>query len=137
MRFITGTVVLVVVVLLGVSGCQKASNTSVIDATLDVPSQGTKAKIVDGPSREQKISVSAQCENGSFSVYVLLEKDREAFEEKLTNLKTLPATTLSKQEKTKEASLATTVPAKQDYAILLLNPGSKSIQVKLKVMNVP
>ena len=137
MRFTLLTLPLIAGILLGGAGCQKASNAALVDESVEVPSQQTKAKIIDGPRREQKISVTAQSSAGSFSIYIVPEKEREALEAKLINLKAPTGGILAKKEGTTDATLEATIPAKEDFAVVLLNVGGKSVQVKLKVTNVP
>jgi hypothetical protein len=137
MRLAHSCVLVIVGLMLSMTGCQKASNAPLIDETIDVPSNETKAKIIDGPRREQKISVTAQASTGSFGIYVVREKDRAALEDKLTNLKPVSSGFLAKKEKSSDATLEAVIPAGEDFAVVLANGGAKPVQVKLKVINLP
>jgi biopolymer transport protein ExbD len=135
MRLLRPTVALLLVFVLATPGCQKARGV-LVDETVQLPSQENKAKIIDGPKKDQKISVTASAE-GNFSVYITLEKDREAVMDRLANLEALGQQILAKSEKTKEAALEATISAGQDFAVILSNSGPKEVSIKLRVANVP
>jgi hypothetical protein len=66
------------------------------------------------------------------SVYLVLEKDREAAQESL-RLEKAPANVLAKQEKVQDATPEATVPAHSGCTVLLAPVAGKTVQVKLKI----
>jgi hypothetical protein len=110
------------------AGCQRVN----VEHTVQVEPEQVKAITIDPPRGDQKVSVTASSPGVPVSVYLVLEKDRQAAIGALENYKT-PANVLASKEKVEQATLEATVPAKNGYAILLTASGGKKADVKLKV----
>ncbi len=89
---------------------------------------------ISAPSRDQNIKVSVTASGAPVSVYVVLQKDREAVESAILSDKTPDASkVLARQEKTESATLDVQIPAKNDYAVLVYNSPGKTTQAKISI----
>jgi hypothetical protein len=90
------------------------------------------AQTIDPLAREQQVTVTITSATAPVSVYLVLEKDREAAQDSL-RLEKAPSNVLAKQEKVQEATLEATVPAHSSYTVLLVPVAHKTAQVALKI----
>ena len=89
---------------------------------------------ISAPSRDQNIKVTVSASVAPVSVYVVLQKDREAVEAAILSYKTPDASkVLASQEKTENATLDAKIPAGSDYAVLVYNGPVKTAQVKITI----
>jgi hypothetical protein len=89
---------------------------------------------ISAPSRDQNIKVTVTASGAPVSVYVVLQKDREAVESAiLRDKKPDVSKVLASQEKTENATLDAKIPAKNDYAVLVYNGPVKTAQVKISI----
>jgi hypothetical protein len=102
------------------------------ERTVSVEPGAVKAVIIDGPVKDQKVTVAVNSPGAPVTVCVVLEKDRKAAEEALTQGK-VPAGVLASKEKAEEATVETMVSAKNEFAVVLNNVSGKAAQVKLKI----
>ena len=120
---------LVVLCLLGL-GCKQRLNS---ESTLNVGPGEVQSKIVDAPRADQQVTVTVSSPGAPVSAYLVLEKNRQAAQEALLNGKT-PANVLDGKDRTEDATLQGTVPAREEFAVLVSNAGSKSAAVKVKII---
>jgi hypothetical protein len=100
----------------------------------DVEVEGlSNNSITVGPVKsEQRISVLVRTSAVPIDVYVVLEKDRQAAMDALAEGKAV-SSPLAKKEKVTEAALDARIPAGNEFAVLLSNPGNKTAKVALKI----
>jgi hypothetical protein len=87
--------------------------------------------LVDPPRREQQVRVTVTSSGSPVTVYIVLNKDKEAAKQALLDGKN-PVGALDGKAKTQDATLEATIPANSGFAILL-GGASKSSQVRVKV----
>jgi hypothetical protein len=115
------------VVVLMVAGCQKID----YKRTIDVEAGDVQATMFDPPRSEQKVTVTATSSSCRVNLYLVLERDQSQARQTMMDYKS-PSGALAGQEKTQDATLEATVPAKQGFAVLI-GGASKSTQVQLRV----
>jgi hypothetical protein len=115
------------VLLLALTGCQRVNE----ERTLSVELNDVKAVTIEAPKREQRLAVTATAAV-PIDVYVVLEKDRSAVEEALQK-GARPDKLLASQLKVEQASLEATVPAQNEYSVLVRSTSGKKADVKLKI----
>jgi hypothetical protein len=113
-----------------VTGCRKQRLDE--ESTLTVPPGEAQSKIVDAPRAEQQVTATVSSPGAPVSAYLVLEKNRSAAQDALLNGKR-PANVLDGKDKVEEASLQGTVPAGEEFAVVVSNAGSKNAQVKVKI----
>ena len=113
------------------AACRKQQR---LDETLTVSvSPGeTKPTQIDPPIADQQVTVTASSPGVPVSVYLVLEKDRKSVEDALFNSKR-PEKALDGKDKVEQATLQGTVPAKNEFAVVIWNPGLKTAAVKLTI----
>jgi hypothetical protein len=124
-------------VVLVAAGCQKLSNPALVDETISVPSLESKSKIIAGPKKDQKVSITAQSAEGNFDLYVVFESDAQRVMDELSEPRPVTGNVLGKKTKTKDVSLDVSIPAGSGFAVIVLNSGPKEVSIKMKVTNVP
>lgn len=110
------------------AGCQKRVNlektVSLTVGAVEVPA------IVDAPRGEQKVRATIAAAD-PVDVHIVLEANRAAVMEALTSAKKVPADkVLASKEKVKSDTLAATIPAGKEYAVVL-SGATKTTEVKL------
>jgi hypothetical protein len=113
----------------GLGGCQKLDEKrSVTLAPGDV-----KNLQIDAPRADQKVHVAVTSSDCPVDVYVVLQKDHDSVDQTLlAGNKPDAKKVLASQEKTRDASLEATVPAKSGYSIFFAGatkPTTVSVQV--------
>ena len=111
------------------AGCKQRLNS---ESTLTVGPGEVQSKIVDAPRADQQVTVTVSSPGAPVSAYLVLEKNRQAAQDALLSGKA-PANVLDGKDKTEDATLQGTVPAKEEFAVLVNNGGSKPAQVKVKI----
>jgi hypothetical protein len=131
MRLSSSVLCLAVAACLLSAGCRLQQR---LDRTLTVSvSPGeVKSQIVDAPATDQQVTVTASSPGVPVSVYLVLGKDQKAAEDGLLNSKPV-ANALDGKEKTEQVTLQGKVPAKNEFAVVLWNPGLKPAAVKLTI----
>jgi hypothetical protein len=117
-------------VLLGLAaGCQRLD----VDRTINLEPGEVRDIIIGAPRSQQNVKVDVSASGAPVDVYVVLEAERAGVEDSLT-LSKRPDTAklLASQQKVTTATLEATVPAKNDFAILLAG-AAKPAEVKVKV----
>ncbi len=109
------------------AGCQKLD----YEQTLKMEAGDVKSFPVDPPRSEQKVTVTVTSTIAPVNVYLVLEKDQEAALKALDHYQK-PVNPLASQEKTQDATLEATVPAKTGYVVLLAG-ATKDTEVKIKI----
>jgi hypothetical protein len=105
--------------LLAVAGC--ASEVHFQD-TKDISITNEFTHIVSAPTSTQKVRVEVTATDAPVNVYVMLEKDAEKTEDEIGVIKKgakLPEAVLGHALETKDATLEVTIPAKQEYRVLV------------------
>jgi uncharacterized protein YgbK (DUF1537 family) len=120
------TCTVLVCVLLMTVGCQR----KLVDKTLEIGVGEVHSFTVDAPQRAQQVIVEATADE-PVSVYLVLEKDHNAAKDAVQSGKA-PADSLGKEEKKKEVKFEATVPAKNEY-VVLVGGATKKTNVKVKV----
>src|SRR5437660_1124695 len=113
MRFyaVTGALALM---LAASCGCQRVKQEKTIEVA---PGDVVAPFIVDAPSADQEVTVKIKAEKGApVDVYVVLEKERPAASEDITNNRA-PKNALAGQRGVEDAALTARVPAKNEYAV--------------------
>jgi hypothetical protein len=100
--------------------------------TVSVSPGETKPTKIDAPIADQQVTVTADSPGVPVSVYLVLEKDRTSVEDALFNSKR-PEKALDGKDKVEQATLQGTVAAKNDFAVVIWNPGLKPATVKLTI----
>ena len=90
--------------------------------------------IVEPARREQKIKVEASSSAAPVSIFVFLEKDRDAVKRDIRTRKEPLTNLLAHEEKTTSASLEATIPA-DSSAVVLITRASKATTVTVKLTN--
>jgi hypothetical protein len=102
-----------------------------VDLTLQVEPGKIIPRIIDAPRADQNVTLTVDAADAPVNVYLVLAKDSEAdADAMLSGMR--PAHALAGQDKVQQASLEATVPAGNDFAVLVLTTG-KATQVKLKL----
>jgi hypothetical protein len=116
-------------VLLAVTlvGCQRID----YRRTIDVDAGDVQAIVIDPPRSEQKVTVTATSSSCPVSVYLVLERDQSQARQTMMDYKA-PTGALAGQEKTQDATLEATIPAKNGFAVLI-GGATRSTQVNLHV----
>ncbi|MBY0524691.1 MAG: hypothetical protein K2R98_14905 [Gemmataceae bacterium] len=108
-----------------------------VEKTLDVGPGESRVVLVDAPVRDQKVNVSVNSGGVPVDVYVILEEsDDKALEiaGKATMSGQAPAGALASNQKSAEANVDATIPAKKAFAVLVCNNvNNKKADVKVKV----
>jgi hypothetical protein len=96
-------------------GCQRLNE----KRTIHVSPGEVQDVIISGPRSEQKINV-AVTSNAPIDVYVILSADEQAVKGKLlSSMKPDESKILKKELKTENANLEATIPAKNEFRVLL------------------
>ena len=119
---------LVTLCLVG-AGCKQRLNR---ESTVTVGPSEVQAVIVDAPRADQQVTATISSPGAPVSAYLVLEKNRLAAQDALLSGKA-PANVLGGKDKTEDATVEGTVPAKEEVAVLVYNPGGKPAQVKVKI----
>ena len=90
-----------------------------------------KSFAFDGPRSQQQVTVTLQSSSSPVNVYLVLEKDLEAARAAVLEPRR-PDAPLVAQEKTQDAKLDATVPAKEGYAVLV-SGASLDTDISLKI----
>lgn len=122
----TLTSLLLVLVL---AGCQSRLKDN---RTIDVEAGGINTIRIDGPKYEQKVQIEFTSTNVPVSVYVCLRKD-ETMVGGAAEVDQLHATALCRTPKGTTGSVEVTVPAKQEFSVMVIG-GNKPTSVKLKIV---
>ena len=131
MRLLSASVLGLLALLgLGGAGCHGQRLDS--ESTMTVAPGEVKSKIVDAPRADQQVTVTVSSLGAPVTACVVLEKNRQAAEDALQSGKS-PPNTLFGVAKGEDATLQGTVPAKEEYAVLVSNAGSKAAQVKVRI----
>ena len=111
-------------------GCQRLDD----ERTVQLAPTQVHTIQFDAPRSDQKVTVTMSSPGALVEVYVVLEQNREAAVQSLDQGKR-PAKEqiLASSEKTEEATLEATVPARSAFAVLLNSKAGKTAQVKVKV----
>lgn len=124
------TILLGGALVLAAAGCQPVN----YENSMQVEPGTIHPVEISAPSRDQNIRVSVTASGAPVSVYVVLQKDRDAVESAILGGKALDAAkVLASQEKAESATLDAKVPAKNDYAVLVYNGPGKTAQVKISI----
>ena len=111
-------------------GCQRLDT----ERTLNLEPTQSHALLFDAPRSEQQVSVTIHSPGAPVEVYVVLEKNREQAMQTLEQgRRPAKEQLLASKDKAEEATLETTVPARNAFAVLLNSKASKAAQVKVKV----
>lgn len=102
------------------------------ERTLDLEPGSIRSILLDALSGEIKATIVAKSPGVPVHVYIVLEKDREAAEESVLRGQK-PEKLLASKEKTEDATLQVTIPAKTEFVVLLASAGKQKAEVKLKV----
>jgi hypothetical protein len=113
------------------AGCRRQSLSYEKTVTVDA-GDAYQAQTIDPPTRDQKVTVTVSSTTAAVSVYLVLEKDREAAQESL-RYERAPANVLAKMEKVQGGTLEATVPAHSSCTVLLAPAAGKTAQVALKI----
>jgi hypothetical protein len=109
-------------------GCQTRLD---VERTVALDPDIIKTLEFDGPRYEQKVTVSVSSPDAPVNVYVCLFKDSDAVADAVRASK-LSDKVLAKEEKTQDASLQVTIPAKTGMSVILNCASAKAATVKLK-----
>jgi hypothetical protein len=93
---------------------------------------GTLPLVIDGPSRDQKVVVKASAPGTPLTVYCYLKKD-ENEAERAAFLNKASDKILAKSDKGEEAALECTVPAGQEFVVLLRNHTRNKVSVHVTI----
>lgn len=99
---------------------------------LEVEPGQVRSLILDALSGPIKARVAVKSPGAPVHVYVVLEKDRDAAEERALRGKR-PEKLLAHKEKTEDATLEAAVPARTAFAVLLVAADGKKAKVRVKV----
>lgn len=113
------------------AGCRRQSLSYAKAVTVNA-GDAYQAQTIDPPTRDQQVTVTISSATAAVSVYLVLEKDREAAQESLRQER-VPANVLAKKEKVQEATLEATVPAHSSCTVLLAPAAGKTAQVALQI----
>jgi len=114
--------------LLVAVGCQRLN----VEKDIHVSPGEVQDVIIDAPRSEQKIKVDVTS-TAPIDVYVILSSDQQVVKDKLLgNRSPDPSKLLANQQKAENASLDATIPAKNEFRILLAG-AKKPADVKVKV----
>jgi hypothetical protein len=86
---------------------------------------------MDPPRREQKVIITVTSSAAPVNVYLVAADDLQAATKAVEHFGK-PANPLASQEKTQDATLEATIPAKTGYAVLLAG-ATKETEVKIKI----
>jgi hypothetical protein len=111
------------------SGCQTRLD---VERTIMVDPGVVKTLEIDGPRYEQKVTVTVSSPDAAVNAYVCLFKDSDEVANAVEANKSSDKV-LARQEKTQDATLTATVPAKTNVAVILTCASAKAATVKLKV----
>jgi hypothetical protein len=114
--------------LLTLVGCQKLRDERTV--TIDPPG-GSHRITYSGPRSEQKVSVEVSSTGTPVDVYLVLAKDQAEAEKSIETRKP-PANVLDRKEKTTEATLEGTIPAKEDFCVLIYATEAATVKVLTK-----
>jgi hypothetical protein len=103
-----------------------------VESTMSVGPGEVQSKIIDAPRADQQVTVTLSSPGAPVSAYLVLEKNRQAVQDALLSGKK-PANVLDGKDKTEDATLQGTVPANEEFAVVVSNGGGKSAQVKVKI----
>src|SRR5262245_25416276 len=118
----------VAVCALVLAGCGSKVN---VEQTVNLGGERTDATlIIDPPSSEQKVAVTAQAAE-PFSLYLVADDETGGMQKRLEEGK-VPASPLAKQEDTKSASVEATIPAKKQFYVFLVRAGAPT-EVKVSI----
>ncbi len=99
--------------LAALAGCQRLNYKKTFN--LDIGESPEAEFGIDGPAREQKITVQVTADE-PVKVYVFLEEDAQAARDAIDKFNK-PAQALAGKENEKEVSLEATIPAKKGYFV--------------------
>jgi hypothetical protein len=114
---------------LPVAGC-----TFKYEDTVSLDQNDVKSRKVDGPSKDQDVTVTLSSPGVPIDAYLVLEEDRKKLESLLTGGAKPKEKdgVLAAKEKAEEITLTARIPAKKAYAIILAG-AQKKTDVKLKI----
>ncbi len=120
------------VALLILAGCMRT--TLNVEEEFVVPADG-KFKVIDAIKSEQTIKVNATSTEGPFSVFVFLEKNRDAAEGEANQKKFSDKTIAHKQGVESVENLEARIPANESAIVMVWRSSAKASKVKLKITN--
>jgi hypothetical protein len=120
------------VALLMLVGCGRT--TLNVEEEFVVPIDG-KFKLVDAIKKEQTIKVNATSTEGPFSVFIYLEKNRDAAEAEATKKQFTDKTIAYKQGVESVENLEARIPANEAAVVMVWRSSAKASKVKLKITN--
>jgi uncharacterized protein YcfL len=119
---------LIPLALLALAGCSKIHE----QRTFTLAPLGGNTLSISAPVSEQKVTVVVSSDQ-PINVWVLLEKDIPPGDKGDVDPEKMTSGVLAKEKNTKDTTLSATVPAKEKYQVYVVNPGSKSASVTVKV----
>ncbi|QVL33109.1 hypothetical protein KIH39_04110 [Telmatocola sphagniphila] len=114
------------------SGCASKVR---FEADANISADSAFNRIIDGPTKDQKVRVEISGATEPVNVYVFLHKDAEKAEDAIMALKSETPLWLEKKLKVKEASFEVQIPAKQEFHIYI-QADHKSTSAKVKVNSI-
>jgi len=114
------------------AGCNRVTLND--ERTVEVAVGTARPFIVEAAKKDQKIKVEVSSPGVPVSVYVCLEKDREAVEECIEAQRQSDKI-LATMEKTERGTLEATIPANNVAMILLTNASAKTANVRVRTTN--
>ncbi len=118
--------------LLVLAGCSRT--TLNLEESFKVPIDG-KFKVIEAIKSEQTIKVNATSTDGPFSVFVFLEKNRDAAEAEATAKKFTDKTIAHKTGVESVENLEARIPANESAIVMVWRSSAKASKVKLKITN--
>jgi len=118
------------IALLAATGCKKINIEKSYD--LEPGDNSNKILIIDPPSREQQIVVTATSSEANIGVLILKGNDEKAIEQKPEKLRSEGAI-LAEKSGEKTITLEATIPAKTPYMVMVSLMENKKSAVKLTV----
>ena len=113
-------------------GCHTKLNQ---ESTVSLTNIEAKHFLIKPISKEQVINVSAKSTEGTFNVFVFLEKDKNEAVAAIEKTKLDDSKVLNHKLKTPEAELQATIPANETAIVYLVSADGKKAEVKLKISN--
>jgi len=125
-------------VLLGATNALSAQKPRLrIEKTYTIDAQSLQILGVDGPARQQKVSVTVEPGKAGVSAYLVKEADENTVTDALVSDKAPPASLLLAHRVSKDRpekyTIKATIPAKTGYS-LILKTGTKTTSVKFAII---
>jgi Prokaryotic membrane lipoprotein lipid attachment site len=114
--------------MLALAGCSKVHE----QRSFTLAPLGGNTLSITAPLSEQKVTVVVSSDQ-PVNVWVLLEKDVPPGDKGDVDPDKMTSGVLAKEKNTKEATLQATVPAKEKYQVYIVNSGTKTASVTVKV----